>query len=399
MNGKDRLLAAFDFRLPDVVPVAPCYPNIFLRRFEKQAYIDHYRDRLRDGHEYRLSPEEDNDALMESKVASLRAWGKMPDWIGVSKGPAAEFQARSVIRVDGGTVYLVDDATGDRIDLSELARGGSNTLMHGKISDISASAVLTGKEVEQRVPIVGRTALLATGAYEVARRLTQRYRDQFFIHSVLSTPFASAKYVTGFYSLMIMMKENRELLKSIIDRCLQTALQQLEVWAELGVHGVWLQETLSSADLISHQAYDEFVFPGTSALVRRCQKLGMKAIHYPTGDVMPRLPRLVEMAPDAIAVEESRKNFVLDIAAIRAAVGGQVCLFGNVDAHGVLELGDGELYRNEIKRQLDGGRAARGGFVMGIGSPITPGTPPEKVASFISLCREIGRYPLGPISG
>ena len=86
-------------------------------------------------------------------------------------------------------------------------------------------------------------------------------------------------------------------------------------------------------------------------------------------------------------------------AGVRAAVGGQALLFGNGDAYGVLGRGSKEGPRDGIRRQLRGGRAERARFIMGIGSPITPGTPPEKVGTFIRMCRELGRYPLRLPSG
>jgi uroporphyrinogen-III decarboxylase len=116
----------------------------------------------------------------------------------------------------------------------------------------------------------------------------------------------------------------------------------------------------------------------------------MKAIYYSTGDIRPRLPRILELAPDAFAFEESRKNYQLDIAQIRAQVGDALCLFGNIDAYNIMEIGSDDDLRAEIARQMRGGRIARGKFISGIGSPITPGTVPERVWYFIRLSRELG---------
>lgn len=388
------MLAALSGGKPDVVPVAPCYLGIYLRPLEWQAYAHAYRLRLGPNGELALSPPEDNEILFESRVRALAAWPEMPDWIGVARGPSAEQQRRTLIRARGGELFLVDRQQQSETALSALAAGESNSLLRERVHDLSASESLSQAAIELRVPIVPADELLASGSFDVARRMVEHFGGHTFVHAIISTPYTSAKYVTGLYPLLCMMKSERQLLLEIIDRCLQAAVEQVRVWAALGVHGLWLQETLSSADMISPSDYDTFVYPTTRQLVRECQALGMKAILYVAGDVTPRLPCLAEMAPDALAVEESKKGFTLDIGAIRAAVGPDLCLFGNLDAYGVLERGSDDELRTEIARQLHAARADQGAFVMGIGSPITPATPPARVATFIRMCRDLGRYPM-----
>lgn len=395
MNSRDRFLAALQGAIPDVVPVAPCYPDLFLERYQYQAYLDAYRGRLQDRSTCDLCPEEDNAILLASRLKALAAWHEMPDWLEVAPGPPAEVQARSRIERRDGALFLVDRHTGERLNLSLAAAGETNELLRDSLEALASCPVLSEDQIERLVPIPSKDELLASGRFDVARQMAGRFRGQLFVHSIVSTPFLRVQYVTGFVNLMIMMKTDKALLHRLLDRFLRAQLEVLAVWAAVGVDGIWLQETYSSADLISPQCYDEFVYPTTRLLVQHCQALGLKALLYPCGDVVPRLPRLIEMAPDALAVEESKKSFVLDIGQIRRIVGDGLCLFGNVDAYGVLEQAGDEQLDAEIVRQLAAGRAARGAFILGIGSPITPGTPLGRVGHFIRRCRSLGRYPLG----
>ncbi len=389
------MFAALNRQPSDTVPVAPCFPNIFLRQPEYQAYVEAYRARIGNVAEYALSPEEDNQIIYESKVKSFAAWQEMPDWIGVTRNPTREVQSRSLIQLRDGELFLVDTQKHSELNLADLTRGESNELMRERTEDLSAFRELTREEVDQRVPIISKQELLESGAFEVPKWLMDRFKDQYFMHAVISTPYTSAKYVTGLVKLMYMLKEeeDKSLVHHILYRCLEAAVELTKAWAELGVDGIYFQETLSAADFISPADYDDFVYPTTRQLVQACQSLGMKAMLYIAGNVVPRLPRLVEMGLDALAVEESRKNFVVDIADVRAQVGDGLCLFGNVDAYGILEVGSDEQLEAEILRQLHGGSTESGAFIMSPGSPITPGTALERVGAFIRMSRQLGKYP------
>jgi uroporphyrinogen-III decarboxylase len=66
-------------------------------------------------------------------------------------------------------------------------------------------------------------------------------------------------------------------------------------------------------------------------------------------------------------------------------------LLGNLDAiHLLPEASEAEL-RREIERQIKAGRQNGGRFVMSIGSPVTPGTPPRRVRQYADLVHALGR--------
>jgi uroporphyrinogen-III decarboxylase len=386
------MLAAMSGRAGDGVPVAPCYPNIYLRRFEWQAYLDLYRARLGDATEYPVTPEEDNRIIFESKLESFKAWRELPDWIGVTRGPARATQMHSVVRARDGEFFLIDWSKQTETNLSALAQGESNELMSGRMQDLATSHELTFAQVDARVPVVPKAELLASGAFDVARRIIAEFQGRMFLHAVLSTPYTSAKYVVGFDNMLTGMRTAQDLIGYVVERHRQATEQLLEAWASLGIDAVFFQETLSGGDFISPEDYDGFVFPANKQLFERCQALGLKAIYYLTGDIRTRLPRILELGPDALAFEESRKRYVLDPAQIRAGVGERLCLFGNIDVFQVLEQGSEEDLRAEILRQIRSGRTAAGAFISGIGSPITPDTSPERVGTFIRMCRELGHH-------
>ncbi len=92
-----------------------------------------------------------------------------------------------------------------------------------------------------------------------------------------------------------------------------------------------------------------------------------------------------EKRKDALSLEESKKGFTIDIAEVAESVRGRCALLGNLDAIRLLPEGSEQELRAEIARQAAAGRRNGGRFVMSLGSPVTPGTSPERVRRYCAM--------------
>jgi uroporphyrinogen-III decarboxylase len=117
---------------------------------------------------------------------------------------------------------------------------------------------------------------------------------------------------------------------------------------------------------------------------------GMKSMYYYCGDPASRWDLILSIGADAIALEESKKNFTIDIDVVVDRVGGRCAVLGNLDAVGILQDADEAGLRREIHRQIAAGRRNGGRFIMSLGSPVTPGTQAERVRRYCELVRESG---------
>ena len=133
----------------------------------------------------------------------------------------------------------------------------------------------------------------------------------------------------------------------------------------------------------------ELSFPYTQNLIEEIRSQGMKSIHYFAGDPAGKLEKIIQAGPDAISLEESKKDFHIDIDDIVRQVKGRCVVLGNLDAIGVLQNGTEEQLRAEISRQISAGRINDNRFVMSLGSPPTPQTPVEKVRLYCDLVRQL----------
>ncbi len=220
----------------------------------------------------------------------------------------------------------------------------------------------------------------------VARHLIASQGQEYFVYTGLSGPFWALFELFGFEGMMTACYDCPAEARAIMDTALELALERAGRFRDAGGHGVRIEECLASADLISPAVYEHFVLPYEEKLCAGLRGMGLKVLLYFCGDVMPRLPYLVGLPIDALMVEESRKDFRIEIGEVRAAVGEQLCLFGNIDTYEVLRMGVPETIRCEVERQL---RAAGscGAFIMGIGSPLPLDTPVEHVRELIQHTR------------
>ena len=109
------------------------------------------------------------------------------------------------------------------------------------------------------------------------------------------------------------------------------------------------------------------------------------------GNPADKLDYILNTGTDALALEESKKGFVIDIETIAEIVRGRCVLLGNLDSVRILENGTEMQLRAEIVRQIGAGRQNGSRFILSLGSPVTPGTPVEKVRLYCDLAHELSR--------
>jgi uroporphyrinogen-III decarboxylase len=224
---------------------------------------------------------------------------------------------------------------------------------------------------------------LARGDFDLARQVVADYGDQYFISTILDTPFSDAYDLLGFQGLMLIQHDRPRLLHYLLERQLTQTQQHIKAWAATGVHGVYVQEVFTGADLISPHSYDEFVFAYNQPYFVHMRAQGLLAIHYVCGDVVPRLDRMAQLEVAALAVEESKKSFTIEIEDVVGRVGGRVAVFGNIDAVRFGIHATMEEMAAEVKRQIRIGARAKG-FVISTGSPFPLDTNPRLIDTLVA---------------
>jgi len=194
--------------------------------------------------------------------------------------------------------------------------------------------------------------------------------------------------------LMVIQRERPKLLHYILERQLEITKIMMEVWAEVGIHGVYVEEVFTGADLISPRDYDEFVFAYNQPYFKHMSGLGLQPIHYVCGDVIPRLEQIAQLDITAVGVEESKKNFVIEIEEVIRQVGDRVAVLGNIDAVRYGQNASLEDMAAEANRQLAIGQDAQG-FFLSTGSPFPLDTNPRLIDTMIATAHAFDSHASG----
>lgn len=418
MNSKERLQKAIAGQPTDMPAVAPAYMSLYLDAESQRLYRAAYQRKVGAG--LRPAPTPAPTAVVSIDHAEdsrfraeaiLRAYeifrspsGGDPilgDWIHTHPAETRDWAERGEIRFAEGRWFYVDRRSGEAQDMDEPGRLMLTTATryafrtsqarpaHADLWDESAG-LQARADVDALLPLRSTAELAAQGVFEITRYLAEKVGDRLPLSCIAPTPFWSTYGLLGFQGMMVMMREKPELFTYLMERRGQQRLALLAGQAAAGVRYLWLEECLSSADLISPWDYERFAFATAGPYIAAAKRLGFTVILYYCGDVISRLPWLKRLGMDALAVEESKKGFSVDIADVIAGVDGACCVFGNVDAVQVMFEGDSETIRTEVHRQLSLGRQAKG-FVLCQGSPFTLDTPAEKVGWFIQCARKFNQ--------
>ncbi len=378
----------------DVLPAAPAYLSLFLADFERAYYIELYRRRMRGRTVYPVDHEEDTRFRAEALYQSYGIFKVRPDWMEIDRGSSRAWAERTeIVCREDGTLCYRDRLSGEEVSMDQvpLPRGDAALAASdtARSDRWDLSAEWRGLEdVEARLPILKCEELLARGDFELPRRVVADYGERYFLSTVLDTPFSSAYDLLGFQGLMLIQHDRPELLHRILERKVRQAQEEMAAWAAVGIHGVYVEEVFTGADTISPRSYDEFVFAYNRPYFHHLRSLGLFSIHYVCGDVIPRLERIVGLEVDAIAVEESKKAFRIELEDVVERVAGRATVFGNIDTirfglHGTIE----EMAQ-EVRRQAAVGARARG-FVVSTGSPFPPDTNPRLIDTLTATAHSL----------
>jgi hypothetical protein len=377
----------------DVVPAAPAYLSLFLADFERAYYVEQYRLRTRGHARHSVDHEEDTHFRLQALYQAYGVFKVRPDWIEVGRGASRAWAERTDIVVQDGALYYEDKVSGLRVpmDPAPMPRGDAGLVRASASTrdlwDISDKIQSTA-HVDERLPILSADELLARGDLDLPKQVVADYGEQYFLSTVLDTPFSDAYDLLGFQGLMLIQHDRPDLFHHLLTRKLTQTQEAMAAWAAVGIHGVYVEEVFTGADIISPRSYDDFVFAYNRPYFHHMRSLGLLPIHYVCGDVIPRIEWISQLDIAAIAVEESKKDFVIEIEEVVKRVDGRVAVFGNVDA---VRFGlDSTLdeMAAEVRRQTRVGASAKG-FVVSAGSPFPLDTNPRQIDKLVETAHSV----------
>lgn len=327
----------------------------------------------------------DIEKQLQWRAEAAQAIGQ--DWFHVPAFyPKDERPHLRIVRSDDSAV-LINDKTGKRKELMPPVRDGWGHVMESPELDTLPE---TEEEIDRLIPTeelpVGPLEI-TDGRDDLSKAVMSGYGSGLYPISHVGSPLWSLYSTWGYEGLMMMIGCRPELVRRACERLYPKILSRVRNGVALGARALWMEECLT--DQISPKAFAEINVPIMTKLVEGIRELGAKSIYYYCGDPAGKLDHILSVGSDAVSLEESKKGFVVDILEIAKKVKGRCVLLGNLDAVGALQNGSEEQLRSAIEYQIEAGRANGGRFVMSLGMPVAPDTPPSRVLLYCDLTHEL----------
>jgi uroporphyrinogen decarboxylase len=220
---------------------------------------------------------------------------------------------------------------------------------------------------------------------EATRRIAQQAGGEAAIRVPGTGPFAVAAYLLGVQEFLMtigLIEHDVDLTHAAaIEHMLDLAaaavtrfgLAQLRAGANLLQCG----DSLASASMISPRTFRRFVLPRHQRIFAAWKAAGAMTVLHVCGNNTPLLELLAETGADIVAIDSA-----VDLAVAKARIGDRVTLIGNLDPVQVVMQGSPEQVEAAARACL-AAASPGGGYVLGTGCEVPPGSPLENVRAII----------------
>ena len=235
----------------------------------------------------------------------------------------------------------------------------------------------------------------APGRYRDAEALIGKYKDDYFIIGDIEvTCFSLARQLVGMEKLLCDMAEEAEYLEPLFRACADYRIEEGRRLLQLGVDAIWAGDDFGSQRglLFSPAMFDRLLKPHYARLNAAFRQVNPQVIPilHSDGAVSPLLSRIREAGFEVFnPVQPNVPGH--SPKELKDAFGGQLVFWGAIDQQDLLPRGSDEQLEADIREKvavLGKGR----GYMIAPAHIIQADVSPERVETFITLCKKHGRY-------
>jgi MtaA/CmuA family methyltransferase len=215
-------------------------------------------------------------------------------------------------------------------------------------------------------------------------RAAEAYRrDDRATHSLLGWvegPAAEAADLRGVVPFLFDLMDDPGFAETLMDRCVDVGIAFARAQVAAGVDTVGIGDAIASQ--IDPGTYEALIQPREKRLVEAIRGMGAFVKLHICGNVTHLLPGIADLGVDIVDVDH-----MVDLAAVRAAVGPRVTITGNVDPVAVVRFGTPAAVRAAVERSYE---QAGNPYMVNAGCEIPAGTPAENL---LALCEPVAYRP------
>jgi hypothetical protein len=221
-----------------------------------------------------------------------------------------------------------------------------------------------------------------------------QYADDFAVFGSVCEPYEYLWRIIGSENSLYWISTHRDLLGQFVDRLGQFLLKFTGAQIEAGkgrLAGmyVWGDVAYVRGMLFGVQRWREMFKPYVKALIDLCHWHDLMVIYHGCGNALDIFDDMVELGLDGYNPLEAKAG--LDVVELKSRYAGRLAMVGNIDVR-VLERGDPESIRQEVRRKLQAARG--GGWVFQSDHSVSSQVAPESYELALQTLREWGGFPL-----
>jgi hypothetical protein len=167
-------------------------------------------------------------------------------------------------------------------------------------------------------------------------------------------------WIFGFINMVYATFEKTALLQEMLKMIADWNLSRMQVLIDIGIDLYMKRTWYETCNFWSPQSYRQFLLPITKRDVEVAHASGVKFGVIATDKVMPILPILADSGIDALIGIDPH---TYDLEKTKQIFKGKVCLWGGVNGHLTVEMGNEAQTRDEVRKAMDI-LGEGGGFIL-----------------------------------
>jgi uroporphyrinogen decarboxylase len=210
--------------------------------------------------------------------------------------------------------------------------------------------------------------------------------------------FGSVRGTFGFLFILLGLEHMAEAIYDEPELLEELINAATEFWTELGLKliGVGCDALyvandmgMNDSTLISPNHLREFFFPALKKQIETWKQAGGRVLLHSCGNINAVLEDLADMGIDAINNIQVRAG--MNLADVKARIGDRVTIVGNVDATGIMCQNDKNLIAKAIEDVVNTA-GQDGALIIATDHSFHEGIPTENVLYFLDNAKEIGNF-------
>lgn len=238
---------------------------------------------------------------------------------------------------------------------------------------VSAPAYTDPKDVtwdDNNLEEVGRIPVVL-GAIEIIRK---KYAGMLPIVPVITAPFTVAGHIAGVENLVRWTKTDPEKAHKFIEIATDFVIEYGKLQVAHGAHILFPADPSASGDLISGEAYEEFVLPAHKRLAR---SVGAPKILHICGDTSKLLPYLKNTGFECFSFDN------VPVWYCRQILGNNMSILGGLDVIDLMPNGTPEQVYNRTRECI-----IQGADIVGTSCDVSYGTSLENLKAYVQACKD-----------